>query len=99
MRTANRPKNVTKMDLGSIRSDLERLFEENVLLHVSLREGRKRLEDVPSTITGVYNHFVCVTAHIKNYVDETLTINYIDIVIGKFKIKELDELYAAKSEN
>ena len=47
--------------------------------------------DVPSKISGIYNHFVCVTANIKNYRDESFTINFIDIIMGKFIIKELIE--------
>lgn len=93
MRTANsKSTNVTKMDLATIKSRLEEIYNSNPLIHVSVHEGRTKLNEVPSTISGVYNHFMCVTAHVKNYQDESFTINFIDILIGKYKIKELDEL-------
>lgn len=91
MRTANSKSNssVTKMDLAMIKEKLSNIFANNPQIHVSVHDGRTKLNEVPSTIIGVYNHFMCVTAHIKNYKEETFTINFIDIIIGKFLIKEL----------
>jgi hypothetical protein len=92
MRTTN-PKGsgVTKLDVQTIKNRLEYLFKTNSLVHVSVNSGRTRLTDVPSNITGIYNHFLCVTSKVKNYKEEAFTINFIDILIGKFKIKELTE--------
>ena len=90
MRTSN-PKSsgVTKIDVETIKRRLKELYEKNKLIHVSVITGRNKLTDVPSNITGIYNHFLCVTSKVKNYNDESFTINFIDILIGKFIIKEL----------
>lgn len=93
MRTANgKTGGVTKLDLETVKTRLNEIYSKNKLVHVSINSGRTKLTDIPSTITGIYNHFFCVTAHIKSYQEESFTINFIDILIGKFKIKELDEL-------
>ena len=93
MRTANgKSGGVTKLDLDTIKTRLQDIFSKNKLVHVSVNSGRTKLTDIPSTITGIYNHFFCVTAHIKSYQQESFTINFIDVLIGKFSIKELDEL-------
>jgi hypothetical protein len=68
------------------------LYANNSLIHVSVLTGRAKINDVPSTITGIYNHFLCVTSRVKNYKEESFTINFIDILIGKFQIKELTEI-------
>ena len=92
MRTANtKPTNLTKLDISEIKNRLTEIYQINPLIHVSVHEGRTKLNEVPSTITGIYNHFICVTSHVKNYQDESFTINFIDILIGKFKINELEE--------
>ena len=83
---------VTKLDLDTVKAKLQMIFNSNKIVHVSVNSGRTKLTDIPSTITGIYNHFFCVTAHIKNYKEESFTINFIDILIGKFIIKELNEL-------
>lgn len=83
---------VTKLDLDTIKTRLKDICAKNKLVHVSVNTGRTKLIDIPSTITGIYNHFFCVTAHIKSYQEESFTINFIDILIGKFSIKELDEI-------
>lgn len=93
MRTANgKNGGVTKLDLETVKTKLQEIFLTSKLVHVSVNSGRTKLTDIPSTITGIYNHFFCVTAHIKNYQEESFTINFIDILIGKFSIKELNEL-------
>jgi len=94
MRTPNNKQtSFTKHDIGEIKKGIEAIFASSPNIHVSVHQGRTRLVDVPSTITGIYNHFLCVTSHIKNYHDETFTINFIDLAIGKFKIKELFEFF------
>ena len=99
MRTAN-PKGsgVTKLDIKTIKTRLETLYLQNSLVHVSVNSGRTKLTDIPSNITGIYNHFVCVTSRVKNYKEEAFTINFIDILIGKFKIRELTEVFGEESE-
>lgn len=93
MRTANgKNGGVTKLDLETLKNKLQDIYKNNNLVHVSVNSGRTKLTDIPSTITGIYNHFFCVTAHIKNYQEESFTINFIDILIGKFKIKELSDV-------
>ena len=93
MRTANgKSGGVTKLDLDTVKIRLQEIFSKNKLIHVSVNSGRTKLIDIPSTITGIYNHFFCVTAHIKSYQQESFTINFIDVLIGKFKIKELEIL-------
>ena len=93
MRTANgKSGGVTKLDLATLKTKLQEVFLKNKLVHISINSGRTKAIDVPSVITGIYNHFFCVTAHVKNYQEESFTINFIDVLIGKFQIKELDEL-------
>ena len=92
MRTANgKNGGVTKLDLDSVKNKLQDIYKKNSLVHVSVNSGRTKLTDIPSTITGIYNHFFCVTSQIKNYQAESFTINFVDILIGKFRIKELEE--------
>lgn len=82
---------VTKLDLDTLKVKLQDIFKKNSLVHVSVNSGRTKYSDVPSTITGIYNHFFCVTSNVKNYQSESFTINFVDILIGKFSIKELEE--------
>ena len=82
---------VTKLDLDTLKVKLQDIFKTTSLVHVSVNSGRSRYSDVPSTITGIYNHFFCVTSNVKNYQAESFTINFVDILIGKFSIKELEE--------
>ena len=92
MRTASgKSGGVTKLDLHTVKTKLQDIFKTNKIVHVSINSGRSKTIDIPSTITGIYNHFFCVTAHVKNYQEESFTINFIDILIGKFTIKELEE--------
>ena len=92
MRTPNQNNyGVTKLDLKTVRTQLETLYLSNDIIHITVNSGRNKMVDVPSKISGIYNHFVCVTANIKNYRDESFTINFIDIIMGKFIIKELIE--------
>lgn len=83
---------VTKLDIEAIKNKLIDIYNTSNLVHVSINSGRVKMIDVPSNITGIYNHFLCVTSKVKNYKEESFTINFIDILIGKFKIKELNEL-------
>lgn len=93
MRTASDKKtSVSKLDIENLKEKLTKLYNQNEIIHVSVKMGRLKFEEVPSKITGIYNHFICVTANVKKYIDESFTINFIDIMIGKFKIKELEEL-------
>ena len=93
MRTANgKNGGVTKLDLDTVKTKLQEIFKKNKLVHVSVNQGRTKLTDIPSTITGIYNHFFCVTAHIKSYQEESFTINFVDVLIGRYTIKELDAL-------
>ena len=93
MRTANgKNGGVTKLDLDTVKTRLQEIFKTNKLVHVSVNQGRIKLTDIPSTITGIYNHFFCVTSHIKSYQEESFTINFVDILIGRYSIKELDML-------
>ena len=90
MRMANgKNGGVTKLDLETVKNKLHEILKKDSLVHVSVNSGRTKLTDVPSRITGIYNHFFCVTSHVKSYQDESFTINFIDILIGKFSIKEL----------
>lgn len=92
MRTSKKTAAITHVDITAIKQKLEEIYANNPLVHVSVNEGRKHFVDVPSNITGLYPRFITVTAHVKHYQDEMFTINYIDIMIGKYKIKELEEL-------
>ena len=92
MRTPNQKScGVTKLDLNTIKARLETIYKSSQIIHVSVVAGRNKMDEVPSKISGIYNHFICVTANIKNYKDESFTINFIDIIMGKFIIKELIE--------
>ena len=99
IRTANgKSGGVTKLDLATVKTRMQKIFAENKLVHISVNSGRTKTVDVPSTITGIYNHFFCVTSHVKSYQEESFTINFIDIIIGKFTIKELTDLIENETE-
>ena len=98
MRQNNEDNLVTKMDVNKVKEILQKIYLTSPTIHLSFKEGRKKYDDVESTITAFYNHFCQVKSHVKNYHDETFTINYIDIVIGKFRIREVEEMYN-KEEN
>lgn len=93
MRLANgKGDGITQLDVETLKAKLHSFLKENKLVHVSLNVGRKKTTDIPSTITNISNHFFSVAPCVKSYVGESLTISFVDILIGKFKIKELEEV-------
>ena len=93
MRLANgKGDGITPLDVEILRLKLQDFFKKETLVHVSLNVGRKKTTDIPSKIINISNHFFSVSPCVKSYVGESLTISFVDILIGKFKIKELEEV-------
>ena len=78
-----------KLTEKEIFEKLKSLKEKDVMIHVSIKDGRLKVENAESRITSVYPFFVCVESEIMHYM-ETFTIKLVDIAIGKVKIKELE---------
>lgn len=93
MRLANgKGDGITPLDVETLRVKLQDFFKKEKLVHVSLNVGRKKTTDIPSKIINISNHFFSVAPCVKSYAGESLTISFVDILIGKFKIKELEEV-------
>lgn len=93
MRLANgKGDGIRPSDVEILRVKLQDFFKNEQLVHVSLNVGRKKTTDIPSKIINISNHFFSVAPCVKTYVGESLTISFVDILIGKYKIKELEEV-------
>lgn len=78
------------LNKGQYEDIKEKLVElkKKGMIHVSLTKGRNKIEEAPTKIVGIYNHFICVQSKVNNYVAD-FTISYTDILTKQILIKEL----------
>ena len=76
-------------DLDVIKEQIANLFKENKIIHVNVNEKRIKKNNCESTITGVYQHFFCVSSKVNKYLED-FSIRYSDIKSGKYSIVELE---------
>ena len=71
-----------------IKNQLSELYKNNVIIHVSIKNGRKRVISAPCKLVSVYANFVCVQSEVNKYM-ENFTIHYRDIMINNIIIDEI----------
>ena len=71
-----------------IKNRLNDLYKKNIEIHVYVQPKRKRVNNAPCKIKGVYDKFIIVESKVGMY-DESFSITYVDIYIGNIIIKEL----------
>ncbi len=76
------------IQLNEIKEELESIYMQSKLIHVSIHNRRNKVIDAPSKILGIYQRFLCVESKVNRYT-EKFTINFTDIMIGNVTIKEL----------
>lgn len=76
------------LQLNQIKEELERIYKQSKLIHVSIHNRRNKVIEAPSKILGIYQRFLCVESQVNRYT-EKFTINFTDIMIGNVTIKEL----------
>lgn len=76
-------------DFITLKEKLENLYKVNNIIHIDIMQKRKKINNVEAKIEGVYNRFICVTSMVGNYA-ENFTISYIDLMMNKIVIKELE---------
>ena len=67
---------------------IKEIYHNTNIIRVSLNQKRKKINTVEAKITGIYNNFITVTSFVNNY-EESFTITYIDLMIGRINIDEL----------
>ena len=81
--------NISSLEqMEKIRSKVEAMSKHTQLIHVTVNNKRIKIKEAPSTITGIYNRFLCVESQVNHYI-EKFTIHYIDLLTGAIHIKEL----------
>lgn len=82
-------KGVSLEHLNNLVSILKDFCEKQTKIHVTINDGRLRVNNAETIIVGVYNHFITVKSYVNKYF-ETFTIKLVDFQIGKAKILELE---------
>ena len=67
---------------------LRDLKDQNAKIHITINDHRKKVINAESTISEIYQHFICVEAFVQHYL-ESFTIKLVDLKIGRVKIQEL----------
>ena len=67
---------------------IKEIYLNTNIIHVSINKKRKKINSVEAKIIGIYNNFITVTSFVNNY-EESFTITYIDLMIGRICIDEL----------
>lgn len=80
---------VTQEHLDNLVSILKEYCENQTKIHITINDGRLRINNAETVVTGVYNHFISVKSYVNKYY-ETFTIKLVDFQIGKVKIQELE---------
>ena len=81
--------NIDLSQLDNIKERIILLNSSSNVIHVSINIKRKSINNVASKILSIHERFICIEAKINDYF-EKFTINYIDIIMGNFIIKELN---------
>ena len=76
-------------NFSEIKNKLIELNEKSNIIHVDINAKRKSVTNAKSTIVGIYDNFVCVKSNINNYTED-FTISYVDLLIRKIVIRELE---------
>ena len=76
------------LDINIIKNKISDLYNKNEEIHVTVNVKRKRVNNAPAKIIGVYDKFFTVKSKVNLYVEE-FSITYIDLLINNITIKEL----------
>ena len=74
--------------IKALRSLLKNRMDKNPNIEVTVFLKRHNTINTKSIITGVYNKFLTVTSNVNGY-NETFSINFIDLFMGNYAIKEV----------
>ncbi|MGN1181628.1 MAG: hypothetical protein ACI4SR_01385 [Faecalibacillus sp.] len=83
-------KGVSQSHLDNLLEILQDYYQNETKIHISINDGRLKVNNAESVITGIYNHFITVKSYVRDYY-QTYTIKLIDFQIGKVKILELEK--------
>ena len=67
---------------------LKELYDKKEKIHIYINNGRQKVDNLESIITGIYKYFVCFDSFVNNY-KESFSVKTVDIQIGKVIIPEL----------
>ena len=81
-------KSFSEAQIKALRTLLITRMDENPNVEVSVYVKRHNIINKKSKITGVYNRFLTVTSNVNGY-NETFSINFIDLFMGLYAIKEV----------
>lgn len=66
------------------------ISSNNKIVHISVKNGHRKIISAKSRITGIYDRFITVKSFVKAY-EELFTITYISILTGDVYIEELND--------
>ena len=71
-----------------IKEKIKIINSSSNIIHVTMNNKRKSVHNAVSKILSIHDRFICIESKVNDYI-EKFTINYIDLLIGNFSIKEL----------
>ena len=80
--------NIDCSQITEIKEKIQIINSTSNIIHVTMNNKRKTVTNAVSKILSIHDRFLCIESKVNNYI-EKFTINYIDIIIGNFSIKEL----------
>ena len=80
--------NIDYSQLNDIKERIKIINSSSSIIHVTMNNKRKSVYNVVSNILSIHERFFCIESKINNYI-EKFTINYIDLILGNYSIKEL----------
>jgi hypothetical protein len=80
--------NIDFSELSIIKEKMKVINSSSNIIHITINSKRKSVKNAVSKILSIHDKFICIESKINDYT-EKFTINYIDIIIGTFTIKEL----------
>ena len=80
--------NIDYSQLNVIKEKIKIINSSSNIIHVTMNNKRKSVHNAVSKILSIHDRFICIESKVNDYI-EKFTINYIDLLIGNFSIKEL----------
>ena len=80
--------NIDYSQLNVIKEKMKVINSSSSIIHVTMNNKRKTINNAVSKILSIHDRFICIESKVNDYI-EKFTINYIDLIIGNFSIKEL----------
>ena len=80
--------NIDYSQINVIKEKIIMISSSSNIIHVTMNNKKKTVNNAVSKILSIHDRFICIESKVNDYL-EKFTINYIDIIIGNFSIKEL----------